>query len=152
MVKSKSICKGNSKLRHLQVHNAWYTHRNGVTKRQNRTFIEMIRSILSYNIVSISLWMKSIKAATYMLNRVYNPLVSLLAQNVLLGSVCQTKSGTHFDCKIRQVQREKEREKYFTIKIIYFSNSTIILYLSKTASSTSGSHYWVSPCPHFLLL
>ena len=43
---------------------------NGVAERRNRTLMEMVRSMLSYSFVPLSLWMHSLKTATYLLNRV----------------------------------------------------------------------------------
>ena len=41
---------------------------NGVSERRNRTLMEMVRSMLSYSSVPLSLWMHALKSATYLLN------------------------------------------------------------------------------------
>jgi hypothetical protein len=43
---------------------------NGVTERHNRTLMYMVRSMLRYSTLLISLWMKAIKTAVHILNRV----------------------------------------------------------------------------------
>jgi hypothetical protein len=43
---------------------------NGVTERCNRTLIDMVRNILSYSTLPISLWMEALKTNVHILNRV----------------------------------------------------------------------------------
>jgi transposase InsO family protein len=43
---------------------------NGVAERHNRTLMDMVRSMLSYSTLPISLWMKALKTAVHILNRV----------------------------------------------------------------------------------
>jgi hypothetical protein len=43
---------------------------NGVAKRCNRTLMDMVRSMLSYFTLPISLWMKALKTAIHIINRV----------------------------------------------------------------------------------
>ena len=43
---------------------------NGVAERSNRTLMEMVRSMMSYSSVPISLWGEALKTAMYILNRV----------------------------------------------------------------------------------
>jgi transposase InsO family protein len=43
---------------------------NGVAERCNRTLMDMVRSILSYSTLLISLWMEDLKTAVHILNRV----------------------------------------------------------------------------------
>jgi hypothetical protein len=43
---------------------------NVVAERRNRTLMDMVRSILSYSTLPISLWMKTLKTAIHILNRV----------------------------------------------------------------------------------
>ena len=44
--------------------------KNGVAERRNRILMDMVRSMLSYSIVPLSLWMHAIKTTAYLLNRV----------------------------------------------------------------------------------
>jgi transposase InsO family protein len=44
--------------------------RNGVAERCNRTLMDMVRSMLSYSTLPISLWMKTLKTVVHILNRV----------------------------------------------------------------------------------
>ena len=43
---------------------------NGVAERRNCTLMEMVRSMMSYSSVPISLWGEALKTAMYILNRV----------------------------------------------------------------------------------
>ena len=43
---------------------------NGVAERRNRTLMEMVRSMMSYSSIPISLWGEALKTAMYNLNRV----------------------------------------------------------------------------------
>jgi hypothetical protein len=43
---------------------------NGVAKRRNCTLMDMVRSMLSYSMLPISLWMEALKPTIYILNRV----------------------------------------------------------------------------------
>jgi hypothetical protein len=43
---------------------------NGVAERRNCTLIDMVRSMLSYSTLLISLWMETLKTAVHILNRV----------------------------------------------------------------------------------
>jgi transposase InsO family protein len=43
---------------------------NGVAKRRNRTLMDMVKSMLSYSTLPVSLWMEALKTAVHILNRV----------------------------------------------------------------------------------
>jgi hypothetical protein len=43
---------------------------NGVAERRNHTLVNMVRSMLSYSTLPISLWMDAVKTAVHILNRV----------------------------------------------------------------------------------
>jgi hypothetical protein len=43
---------------------------NGVAERRNRTLMYMVRSMLSYSTLPISLWMEALKTVVHILNRV----------------------------------------------------------------------------------
>jgi len=43
---------------------------NGVAEKRNHTLMEMVRSMINYSNVPLSLWMYALKNATYLLNRV----------------------------------------------------------------------------------
>jgi hypothetical protein len=49
---------------------------NGVAERRNRTLMDMVRSMLSYSTLPISLWIEILKNAVHILNRVPSKLVS----------------------------------------------------------------------------
>ena len=42
----------------------------GVAERRNRTLMDMVRSMISYSTLPISLWMETLKTAIHILNRV----------------------------------------------------------------------------------
>ena len=42
---------------------------NGVAERWNHTLMDMVRSMLNYSIVPLSLWMHTLKYAAYVLNK-----------------------------------------------------------------------------------
>jgi hypothetical protein len=42
---------------------------NGVAERNNRTLVDMVRSMLSYSTLPISLWMDALKTTVHILNR-----------------------------------------------------------------------------------
>jgi transposase InsO family protein len=43
---------------------------NGVAERRNRTLMDMVRYMLSYSTLPISLWMDALKTAVHILNQV----------------------------------------------------------------------------------
>jgi hypothetical protein len=43
---------------------------NGVAERRNRTLMDMVRSMLSYSMLPISLWMEALKTTVHILNLV----------------------------------------------------------------------------------
>jgi transposase InsO family protein len=43
---------------------------NGVAERRNHTLMDMVRSMLSYSTLPISLWMEALKITVHILNRV----------------------------------------------------------------------------------
>ncbi|WVZ23370.1 hypothetical protein V8G54_001914 [Vigna mungo] len=49
---------------------------NGVAERRNRTLMDMVRSMLSYSSIPLSLWMYSLKTVVYLVNRVPSKAVS----------------------------------------------------------------------------
>jgi hypothetical protein len=48
---------------------------NGVAERRNRTLMDMVRNMLSYSTLLISLWMEVLKTAVHILNRVLSKSV-----------------------------------------------------------------------------
>ena len=49
---------------------------NGVAERRNRTLMDMVRSMLTYSTVPLSLWTHALKTTAYLLNRVPNKAFS----------------------------------------------------------------------------
>jgi hypothetical protein len=43
---------------------------NGVAERRNRTLMDMVRCMLSYSMLPVSLWIEALKTAVHILNRV----------------------------------------------------------------------------------
>jgi hypothetical protein len=46
------------------------SQQNGVAERRNRTLMDMVRSMLSYSMLPIILWMDALKPVVHILNRV----------------------------------------------------------------------------------
>ena len=67
------------------IYNSWYTSIDGVDERRNRTLIDIVRSMLSYNTVPLSLWMHALKSAAYLLNRVPNKAVPKTLYELWIG-------------------------------------------------------------------
>ena len=59
---------------------------NGVAERRNHTLMEMVRSMMSYSSVPISLWGEALKTATYILNRVPSKAVPKTPFELWTGS------------------------------------------------------------------
>jgi hypothetical protein len=49
---------------------------NGVTERHNYTLMDMVRSMLSYSVLPIGLWMEDLKTIVHLLNRVMSKSVT----------------------------------------------------------------------------
>jgi hypothetical protein len=52
---------------------------NGVAEKRNRTMMDMVRSMLSYSTLLISLWMEGLKTIVHILNRVPSKSVPQIA-------------------------------------------------------------------------
>jgi hypothetical protein len=58
---------------------------NGVAERRNRTLMDMVRSMLSYSTLPISLWMDALKTAVHILNRVLSKSVPRTPYEIWTG-------------------------------------------------------------------
>jgi hypothetical protein len=58
---------------------------NGVAKRCNRTPMDMVRNMLSYSMLQISLWMEVLKTAVHILYRVPSKLVPKIPYELWTG-------------------------------------------------------------------
>jgi hypothetical protein len=58
---------------------------NGVAERRNRTLMDMVRSMLSYSTLPISLWMEALKTAVHILNRVPSKSVPKTSYEIWTG-------------------------------------------------------------------
>jgi hypothetical protein len=58
---------------------------NGVAEKHNRTLMDMVRSMLSYSTLPISLWMEDLKIAVHILNRVLSKLVPKIPYEIWTG-------------------------------------------------------------------
>jgi hypothetical protein len=61
------------------------SQRNGVAERRNRTLMDMVRSMLSYSTLPISLWMEALKTVVHILNRVPSKLVAKIPYEIWTG-------------------------------------------------------------------
>jgi transposase InsO family protein len=64
---------------------------NGVAERRNRTLMDMVRSMISYSTLPLSLWMEALKTAIHILNRVPSKLVPKTSYELWTGRVSLTK-------------------------------------------------------------
>jgi hypothetical protein len=60
---------------------------NGVAERRNRTLIDMVRSMISYSTLPVSLWMEALKPAIHILNRVPSKSVPKTPYEMWTGRV-----------------------------------------------------------------
>jgi hypothetical protein len=60
---------------------------NGVAKRRNRTLMDMVRSMISYSTLPVSLWMEALKTAIHVLNRVPSKSVPKTPYEMWTGRV-----------------------------------------------------------------
>ena len=60
---------------------------NGVAERHNRTLMDMVRSMMSYSTLPLSLWMEALKTAIYILNRVPSKSVPKTPYEMWTGRV-----------------------------------------------------------------
>jgi hypothetical protein len=60
-------------------------HQNRLAERRNHTLMDMVRSMLSYSTLPISLWMEALKTAIHILNRVPSKLVSKMPYELWTG-------------------------------------------------------------------
>jgi hypothetical protein len=58
-----------------------------VAERRNRTLMDMVRSMISYSTLPVSLWMEALKTAIHILNRVPNKSVPKTPYEMWTGRV-----------------------------------------------------------------
>jgi hypothetical protein len=64
---------------------------NGVAERRNRILMDMVRNMLSYSTLPISLWMEALKTTIYILNRVPSKSVPKTPYEMWIGRKPHTK-------------------------------------------------------------
>jgi hypothetical protein len=64
---------------------------NGVAERRNRTLMNMVRSMMSYSNLPLSLWMEALKTAIHILNRVPSKSVPKTPYELWAGRVPSLK-------------------------------------------------------------
>ena len=60
---------------------------NGVAERRNRTLMDMVRSMISYFTLPLSLWMEALKTSIHILNRVPSKSVPKTPYELWTGRV-----------------------------------------------------------------
>jgi hypothetical protein len=60
---------------------------NGVAERRNRTLMDMVRSMISYSMLPVSLWMEALKTVIHILNRVSSKSVPKTPYEMWTGRV-----------------------------------------------------------------
>jgi GTP-sensing pleiotropic transcriptional regulator CodY len=58
---------------------------NEIAERQNRTFMDMVRSTLSYSDLPVKLWMEALRTAVHILNRVPSKSVPMTPYELWAG-------------------------------------------------------------------
>ena len=58
---------------------------NGVAERQNRTLLEMVRSMMSYASLPVSFWGYALETAQYLLNLVPSKVISTTPKELWIG-------------------------------------------------------------------
>ena len=58
---------------------------NGMAERQNRTLMDMVRSMMNNSFVPVSLWMYALRTATYLLNRIPSKAVPKTPYELWMG-------------------------------------------------------------------
>jgi hypothetical protein len=59
--------------------------KNGVAERQNRTLMDMVRSMLSYSDLQVKLWMEALKIVVHILNQVSSKSVPKTPYELWVG-------------------------------------------------------------------
>ena len=60
---------------------------NGVAERRNRTLMDMVRSMISYSTLPLSLWMEALKTVIHILNRIPSKSVPKTPYELWIGRV-----------------------------------------------------------------
>ncbi|RDX66046.1 hypothetical protein CR513_55231, partial [Mucuna pruriens] len=79
---------------------------NGVSKRHNRTLMNMVRSILSNSSLPLSLWMYTLKFSMYLLNKVPSKAVPKIPFK-LWTATTPSLSHVHAEIRIYNLQEKK---------------------------------------------
>jgi transposase InsO family protein len=112
------------------------SQQNGVAETRNRTLMDMVRSMLSYSTLPISLWMEVLKTAVHILNRVPNK------------SVPKTPYEMWTDRKSRlnylQVWGCPAEAKLFNPSIGKLGPKTVSCYFIGYSDKSKGFHFY---CP-----
>jgi len=61
------------------------SQQNGVAERRNRTLMDMVRSMISYSTLLISLWMEALKTTIHILNRIPSKSVPKTPYELWIG-------------------------------------------------------------------
>ena len=61
------------------------TQKHGVSKRHNKTLLDMVRSMLSNSSLPISLWTYALRSGVYFLNRVLSKAVQKTPIELWIG-------------------------------------------------------------------
>lgn len=88
---------------------------NDVAKRRNRTLMEMVRSMMSYSSLPLSLWMYALKTSMYLLYRVPSKIVSKTPFELCTGRKPSLKHLHVWGCLV-EVRIYNPHEKKFTIQ------------------------------------
>jgi hypothetical protein len=109
---------------------------NGVAERRNRTLMDMVRSIVSYSTLLISLWMKALKTDVHILNRVPSKSVPKTPYELWTGRK-PTLNYLH-------VWGYPDKAKLFNLSIGKFDHKTGSCHFIGYSDKLKGFHFY---CP-----
>jgi hypothetical protein len=93
-----------------------------VAEKHNHTLMDMVRSMLSYSTLLISLWMEALKTIIHILNRVPSKSVSKMSYELWIGHTLSLNFllvwGCHTDAKIFNSNASKLEPKIVSYHFI----------------------------------
>jgi hypothetical protein len=110
---------------------------NGVAERRNRTLMDMVKSMLSYSTLPISLWMEALKTAVHILNRVPSKSVPKTPYEMWTGKKSTLNYLHVWDCSAEA--------KLFNPSIGKLDPKTISCHFIGYPDKLKGFHFY---CPN----
>jgi hypothetical protein len=109
---------------------------NGIAERRNRTLMDMVRSMISYSDLPLSLWMEALKTAIHILNRVPSKAVPKTPYELWTG---REPSLKHL-----RVWRSPAEAKVFNPNIGKLDPKTVSCHFIGYPEKSKGFHFYCS--------